>query len=292
MPFKFICNFCKKSFLRKERSIGKKCRHVFCSSLCYHNFTKTLSNKICEHCDKSFYPGGKGKRTDPNTRFCSVECYKANKKKIGIIKRQCLTCKRFFKIKKSSTRKNCDSCKIKRAPRKHKGFILRKCRRCKNSFKYRNTDIARGLKRHYCSEECRRPPLIKICKQCENRFRDTPSNNRIFCSFRCYRQFSGETRLEKTTRESLNKLKIKYIQEFPVKKLKGKAYLIDFYIPKNKIALEVDGKYWHNSIKDFKKDLFLKKRGFKVCRITDKEIRNAKNINTLIKSRLKFVIRS
>lgn len=55
----------------------------------------------------------------------------------------------------------------------------------------------------------------------------------------------------------------------------------DFYLPKNKLLVECDGLYWHNSeiqkIKDKKHEEFAHENGYNVIRFTDKEIKESKS---------------
>lgn len=52
-------------------------------------------------------------------------------------------------------------------------------------------------------------------------------------------------------------------------------YFLDFGNPGLKVALELDGKYYHNQDKDFIRDMELKKNGWNVYRITGSEMYKA-----------------
>jgi len=88
-----------------------------------------------------------------------------------------------------------------------------------------------------------------------------------------------KTNIEIIMCEALEKEEIKVVPEYPIRG----SYIIDFAIPKLKIAIECDGKKWHprGNIKDRNKNYWLKKKGWKVLRFTDKEIKN--NINDCIR---------
>lgn len=87
------------------------------------------------------------------------------------------------------------------------------------------------------------------------------------------------TSLEKRAKQILDELGVNYIEQYPTRL----GFIIDFAIPDKKIAIEVDGKYWH---KDKKRDRFrdwmLRRAGWKVVRIDEDGIENLKNIKLII----------
>ena len=80
------------------------------------------------------------------------------------------------------------------------------------------------------------------------------------------------TSLEKQVESILKELGIEYIAQYPV----HSGFILDFAILDKKIAIEVDGEKWHNSKEAMKRDRFkdyqLKREGWKVIRIKEKEI--------------------
>ena len=98
-------------------------------------------------------------------------------------------------------------------------------------------------------------------------------------------KYTGETRLEATIRNSLESLKIPFIQEAKV----GRRS-VDFVIPKLKVALEADGRYWHDDpAKDRRKTRYLQKHGWIVVRVSDKEVNRTKDLGKLIIRKLNKV---
>lgn len=85
--YKIVCNYCGKEFdsSRKEAK--------FCSNECYHKWTRTQVERICQVCGKDFqcFPSlveqGYGK-------FCSRDCYFESRR--NKIKRICLVCGKTF----------------------------------------------------------------------------------------------------------------------------------------------------------------------------------------------------
>ena len=218
--------------------------------------------KICKQCNESFYIH-KGRK---DQEFCSIQCRSAFKK----ITKVCPACKESFTIYKSvSERYNFCSmeCKPKNAMRKF-------CLGCGKVFTASREDI------NHCSEKCRRPPVYINCLNCSKEFRICPSGKDIrrFCSFSCYRKYSGETSIEKIIRKVLDRLRINYIQEYQIG-----TYSIDFYLHENNICLEIDGQYWHTDFeKDQKRDNLLRNLGYKIIRIKELDIINSDNLDKLI----------
>ena len=54
--------------------------------------------------------------------------------------------------------------------------------------------------------------------------------------------------------------------------IKPTRYSGDFVFNQEKMIFEIDGIYWHNKIRDKKRDLKLKKLGYQIYRFTDKKI--------------------
>jgi len=65
---------------------------------------------------------------------------------------------------------------------------------------------------------------------------------------------------------------IKYIPQYPLRQ----GFIADFALPDRKIIIEVDGERWHGEKKKIRKDKFrdymLKRDGWTIIRIKEKEI--------------------
>lgn len=85
-----------------------------------------------------------------------------------------------------------------------------------------------------------------------------------------------ETNIEQVMREALEKIGLRkgidFAQEYPLKH----SFIIDFAFPEKKIAIECDGRKWHDTPSGRKRDAFknltLKRLGWKVFRFWDDEI--------------------
>lgn len=228
----------------------------------------------CPTCQKEFYltPG----RLKRGEKFCSHACRLAS---IPRIDKVCPVCGKTFNVL-ASTAHRYTVCSIEC---RHSDLRFSTCKRCGVVFQHSE----KRYDRHYCSEECRRPPVMMSCRNCGKEFRRLPGDeDRQFCCFACYRKFNGETMPEKEVRLILQSNGIEFIQE-----AKMGRYSVDFILPSLRIALEIDGVYWHERTakRDAAKDKYLFNRGWHVVRITDEELENAANQNSFVIERLNTV---
>jgi very-short-patch-repair endonuclease len=228
--------------------------------------------RCCEYCKKSFHPY-LGRREQ---RFCGKGCYSTNKA-MQFVEKLCPRCGSAFKVRASIANRItvCGwKCRLK-AP-------MLSCKRCGKIF--RGEVGNKGDRpRSYCSEECRRPPIYEDCKQCGKRFLRQPKQHSVFCGFSCYRKFKGETSIEVKMRECLERLQIPFQAQAPVGR-----YSVDFAIPTQQIAIEVDGTYWHDAIKDARRDEILAKYGWRTIRFSEVEINGEVPLDLLVMDRLQL----
>jgi very-short-patch-repair endonuclease/ribosomal protein S27AE len=199
--------------------------------------------------------------------YCSKTCELAAAPKVDKV---CPECGKTFTVLASQAeRYNFCSYACRTARTKYQT-----CERCGKPFV-----AERHLNRHYCSEECRRPPNFVECQTCGTTFRDVPSaTNRRFCSLACYRRFRGETSLEAQVRTALTGMQIDFIQEASIGR-----YSVDFLLPTRRIALEVDGAYWHQDPnRDARKNRYLARHGWQVARIPESDVVNGADLAQLI----------
>jgi very-short-patch-repair endonuclease len=246
----------------------------------YHNDLKHGAPKrsrvgamhVCPACGKSFYLTPC--RAARGERFCSQECRLSTIPKVDKV---CPVCQQVFRVN-ASTAHRYSVCSLEC---RHAITLRKTCLRCGKIYR-----AEKRLNRHYCSEECRRPPKLINCKTCSRQFRATPSDaNRRFCSFSCYRKSTGETLLECKVRQVLEANNVDYVQEHRIGR-----YSVDFYLPQHSTALEVDGDYWHRDPRrDLRKERFLNQKGVPVARIKETEIEHmsTSQILRLIRSRIR-----
>jgi very-short-patch-repair endonuclease len=205
------------------------------------------------------------KRTPKNsTKYCSIECFRSSKK--PHLKKGEIVC--------------CESC--------GKETYKEKCFIKKN-------------KNNFCSVDCAnkfqsRNKIEYNCKICNCIFKWSPSralvNNPTYCSIECRNkdtefmfQTSVKGNLAQINKKGLNKLElkgndildslgIKYQNQVPM----FNKFIVDVLLDNKKIIIQWDGTYWHEKSKrkslDISQDKYLNKCGYKVIRITDKQIKN------------------
>lgn len=81
-------------------------------------------------------------------------------------------------------------------------------------------------------------------------------------------------------KEIFNKLNIFYIHQKRI----GRRW-VDFYLPQKNLVIECDGAYWHGrpgaKEKDEKKDIYLKERGYKIKRLSEKRIKQLSAVHNI-----------
>lgn len=204
---------------------------VFCNTTCYHKAVRLRTEATCVQCGLTFLPVGGG-ASRYNRKFCCMECWRLSQpQKVEKICRICC-----------------------------KPFLVKAC------IAYRYT---------VCSMECKRtafPNRVGLCKTCGTEYTAAASDPRkAFCSFACYRKFSGETGLEAAMRLALNSLGIEFNQEYRIGR-----WSVDFAIVGRKLAIETDGDYWHAKTKrrDEIRDQRLQALGWRVVRFSETEVHN------------------
>lgn len=102
------------------------------------------------------------------------------------------------------------------------------------------------------------------------------------------------TSLERKMKEILKELGVDYIEQYSTRT----GFVIDFAVntDKGNFALEVDGEVWHSSKKATKRDRFkdymLKREGWQVVRIKEKELNELEidDLTERLKKELKLVV--
>ena len=136
-------------------------------------------------------------------------------------------------------------------------------------YRYRNVGGRKG--NHYPNAQRAR---VGSCLTCGSTYRavaDFKDRQQRYCSHSCYMRSRSETNPERKVREYLERAGIYFCQEFKIG-----TYWIDFYLPDARLAIEVDGEYWHAFEKvmarDKRKDAFLQSQGVDILRIKEREV--------------------
>jgi len=272
MPFTFVCEQCGETFVCRASK-----PRIYCSKQCQGVAERLVSYepRVCQGCNITFEPGASGRNAART--FCTRECYEANR--ANTVTKNCPVCGQDFTIKaciadRYTTCSN--ACKTAET-------VYVDCERCGKRFRSDRRWTSR-----FCSEECRRPAAMVTCRNCDAEFRVVPSEaaSRLFCSRRCYRSFSGETRLEARVRVALTILGIRFQQEHAIGR-----WLIDFLLPDLGVALEADGDYWHSLTvkRDALRDAELERASLRVVRLAERDMNDAPDLGRLITERLEQV---
>ena len=202
------------------------------------------------------------RRPENKTNYCSLDCYR------------------------NGTR-----------PNNKTGKIIK----CGNCGKEKYIPLSQIKDINFCSKDCAnkyqgRNKIKFICKICGDRFywskSRTTQANPLYCSWDCRIKdkehiFNNSVKgnLANQNKKGLNKLELagqKILKEigvdFQEQVLMFNKFLVDVLIPNKNVIIQWDGEYWHTKPKrvllDKSQDAYLKKCGYKVLRITDKEIKN------------------
>ena len=100
------------------------------------------------------------------------------------------------------------------------------------------------------------------CPGCNKLFSPRSFTTR-FCSAECSRRYQGETSPERNTRLCLEYMGLEFVQG-----KKFGRYFVDFWLPKLSVAIEIDGKYWHQNKEEREsaRDAFIESKGYKVLK--------------------------
>jgi very-short-patch-repair endonuclease len=124
--------------------------------------------------------------------------------------------------------------------------------------------------RHYPHLRRAREEQCPICGKVFRGIWNSIRRIQRYCSHDCYMKSRLETMPERRMRELLESLGVKFNQEYRI----GRFY-IDFYLPDRKLAIEIDGDYWHAKpevkARDMRKEAFLNNKGIGVVRVRESE---------------------
>lgn len=203
--------------------------------------------------------------------FCSMKCRNGGR----MVTKTCPVCSKDFAVPLSNKGRyqTCShACRTV-------DTVYIDCERCGKRVAQRRHNSVR-----YCSEACRRPPLMVECQTCGKEFRKSACDNTRFCSVSCVRQYMGETQLEARVRVTLEALGVGFTQEYPFRR-----WSIDFAIPDRKIAIEADGDYWHTILadRDARRDAAMSAAGWTVVRLSEADVNGAPDLGLFILDRLR-----
>lgn len=195
-------------------------------------------------------------------KYCSLKCYRNGNRvncKTGKII-ECVMCgKATYKPKGQLKKANfCSTkCANEHQSRNKVEFI---CKICGKKFKWSKSRLTQANPT-YC------------CMDCRNKDKEHLINCGLTSTIRQQNK-KGLNKLELSGRKILKEIGA----EFNEQVLMFNKFLVDVLIKDKPIIIQWDGEYWHNKPKrkklDISQDAYMTKCGYKVLRITDKEIKN------------------
>ena len=202
------------------------------------------------------------RRPENKTSYCSLTCYRNGVRpnnKTGKI-RKCGECGKEKYIPLSQV-KDINFCS-KKCANKYQGRNKVKftCKICGERF-YMSYSTVQGRNPTYCDWSCR-------VKDKEHILKNATAGNVA------QQNKKGLNNLELAGQKILKETGV----EFQEQVLMFNKFLVDVLIPNKNVIIQWDGEYWHTKPKrvllDKSQDAYLRKCGYKVLRITDKEIKN------------------
>jgi very-short-patch-repair endonuclease len=272
---KRVCTNCGREF-ELEQYLVERGQGKFCSLECYHT-QKPQVERVCKTCGKTFmvkaYYAEKGWGD-----FCSKECqqrsYEAQR-----VERRCQLCGKVFTVNPAVAEKGGGKyCSKTCRDSAKRDYVILTCEACGRQFSTPRSNVNRGGGK-FCSRNCfdQHAVVVATCTNCGKQFEVWKSElkyGRKFCSRQCYQLYSGETSIETLIRLELERRHEEFIPQATLG-----PYSVDFLLPKRKKVIECDGTYWHglpeSIIRDRRKDTYLTRQGFRVYRLSEKEIRQS-----------------
>jgi len=152
---------------------------------------------------------------------------------------------------------------------------VKKCLVCHKDF-YLPAYLTRREKfGKYCSNQCKAMAKRKryqlTCPTCNSKFSIVAYRihaGRRYCSHNCYLNSKEPSSIEIKLYGFLTNLRIEYKPQYQIER-----WTVDAYIPVQKLVVEADGKYWHNSVqsrnRDALKNNYLTKNGYNIVRLKE-----------------------
>jgi len=232
------------------------------------------TQKQCVECGKTIYVSISPSTIKRNAgRFCSKKCqgkwrskniYGKNSPSWNRVERKCLKCGKSFYVTQSIAKigngKFCSNlCYFsyrvgENASNWKGGKIKRNCLTCGNVF-YVDPNVVKRNNGKFCSRSCQSIWTMQHCK-------------------------TKNTSIEIMVEKMLKKIKIKYLKQSSIPEC---CTIPDFYIKEKRVAIYVDGVFWHKSEwakkhgktkTDNTQNFLLEFNGYKVLRLDEEEVRN------------------
>lgn len=243
------CHYCDELILVPRYKFNKYLngdfKNLFCDKQCHDDWQRgntavenhPLSNRVVKNCEfcKSRYEVVKSK--EDTSKYCSVDCRISGR--VRRIEATCEYCNKNFTKKKSLMRESnfcCRECSAKWNSEFNNRQVLKNCMICNKEFKVQRDreDTAKS-----CSKSCHYKWLSEHYAQSEKgkeHYRKLGVNSIL-------NQKYSETKPERIFKEFLIESGIEFIPQY----LMYDKFIVDFYLPKENMVIEVFGDYWHGN---------------------------------------------
>jgi very-short-patch-repair endonuclease len=260
------CLLCGREFKVHAYRGEDKSRGKYCSTACFLASRPRKITLNCMNCGKEFKVSPYRLKKS-RVRFCSREC------RVMKVTIKCLVCGKRI-IGRPSELRNKKFCSHKCKGKANLMGEITNCDICGKEF-YVRKYMKNKSKKNYCSNECKHKAkenkITLICPVCKRQFTTVSyrlKEGRKYCSQRCYKNSTEPTTIELELYEFLTAVKIDYVPQFQIG-----PYTVDAYIPCQKLAIEADGKYWHNLkssiVRDKAKNSYLTRHGYNLLRLSE-----------------------
>jgi len=258
-----VCSHCGEGFTIKRYRDNEQTKDWFCCKDHQSAFyvgkkaanprpvTKRLTLK-CGHCEMEFTCWASAER-----KYCSQKCAKEASKN-GVVSRCKLCDKEFYKT-----------------TAKHNAFC------CKKHWDEWRVLARPKTKCEVCGEEFEQPGPSGKAKFCSNECRMREAVARLPAMLKKLHRHKGPNKFEKAAYRVLRQAGVSFIPQYPMG-----DYIIDAAIVCHKIAVHLDGDYWHGNEKVFpalnekqlarrvldeRIDEFLRREGWKSLRVWESD---------------------
>jgi len=235
---------------------------------------------VCAECGRTF----SGRRNANKSRkyFCSGKCFKRARTRRTSVFKKCAECCKPIKVKLSLHLRGdgkycgtkCCWAGLSRKKKIGKPYVFY-CQNCESRVESR--EFSRRLTKKFCSMACKKEYTKKKhekkCRRCA-RLYNSSGRGKFFCSRRCMFMFRGMNSIELAVAGVLDEIGVGFRTN--ANPLYNFTYP-DFLIKNMKVAIYVDGKYWHRNTapRDRLQDKVLRSIGFTVIRIPEADVRKS-----------------
>lgn len=248
---KHNCHQCKEEILvenhKYKRFLRGEIKNLFCDKVCLADWQRinfkgeksvrySRVEKECGHCGERYTVS---KSDSLESVYCSRECTNAGISIRADVVVTCCYCQETFSKKKHKVREMnfCKKeCSTQWSSENNNLQVSKECVTCKKPYV---VSKSRENTAKNCSKKCHTVWLSEYYFKTEKGKEHLRANG---IKSHLNRKYS-DTRPERILREALESKNIEFISQYPM----YDKFIVDFYLPKENIVIEVNGDYWHGN---------------------------------------------